>query len=393
MNDWLIVGGGIHGVHLAARLIGEADVDPRRLHIVDPAPRLLHQWRTRTAATGMKYLRSSAVHHLDLEPWSLRQHAGRRRAKTRRLFISPYDRPALALFDAHCERVIERYGLGERHVQARAERISVGSCGVEVSLSSGETSWAEQIVLATGMSEKLAIPSWVPPEDPRMHHVFAPEPLDFAPGERAAVVGGGISAAQVALRLIGEGHPTSVLCRHPIREHQLDAEPGWLGPKYMESFGRQRCMARRRAIIGEARHRGSIPGDVRAAVERACADGRLEWREGEVSSVETSAEALRLYVSHGPTLEVDRVVLATGSSPERPGGALVDRMISEFDLPRAECGYPIVDRSLRWHPRVFVTGPLAELELGPVARNIVGARRAAERIVPTARSASVKRAS
>ncbi len=31
-----------------------------------------------------------------------------------------------------------------------------------------------------------------------------------------------------------------------------------------------------------------------------------------------------------------------------------------------------------------VTGPLADLEVGPVARNMIGARRVAERIVPVA---------
>ena len=33
------------------------------------------------------------------------------------------------------------------------------------------------------------------------------------------------------------------------------------------------------------------------------------------------------------------------------------------------------------HARIFVTGPLADLAIGPISRNIVGARRAAERIV------------
>ena len=50
-------------------------------------------------------------------------------------------------------------------------------------------------------------------------------------------------------------------------------------------------------------------------------------------------------------------------------------------LPCAECGYPVVEPDLRWHPRIYVTGPLAELELGPASRNISGARRAADRIV------------
>jgi hypothetical protein len=39
-----------------------------------------------------------------------------------------------------------------------------------------------------------------------------------------------------------------------------------------------------------------------------------------------------------------------------------------------------VDQSLRWHPGIYVTGALAELEIGPTAMNIIGARLAAERI-------------
>jgi len=50
-------------------------------------------------------------------------------------------------------------------------------------------------------------------------------------------------------------------------------------------------------------------------------------------------------------------------------------------LPCASCGYPIVDTALRWHPHVHVSGPLAELELGPASRNIAGARMAADRLV------------
>ena len=34
--DWLIIGGGIHGMHIAARLLGESGVAPERLRIVDP---------------------------------------------------------------------------------------------------------------------------------------------------------------------------------------------------------------------------------------------------------------------------------------------------------------------------------------------------------------------
>lgn len=42
-------------------------------------------------------------------------------------------------------------------------------------------------------------------------------------------------------------------------------------------------------------------------------------------------------------------------------------------------------RPLRWHPRLFVTGPLAELEIGPASRDIAGARMAARRVIPVAK--------
>ena len=64
---------------------------------------------------------------------------------------------------------------------------------------------------------------------------------------------------------------------------------------------------------------------------------------------------------------------------------MVEDLIASASLPCAECGFPIVDSKLRWHPRVFVSGALAELELGPVSRNIAGARWAADRIINATR--------
>ncbi len=88
----------------------------------------------------------------------------------------------------------------------------------------------------------------------------------------------------------------------------------------------------------------------------------------------------------GRRIGADRVVLATGFPSRRPGGAWLDEAVEALQLPCAACGYPIVDRGLRWHPRLLVTGALAELELGPVSRNLSGAQRAAERIVAIART-------
>jgi hypothetical protein len=77
-------------------------------------------------------------------------------------------------------------------------------------------------------------------------------------------------------------------------------------------------------------------------------------------------------------------VLCTGFAPTRPGGALVDGLVADLGLRCAGCGYPIADATLQWRPGLFVMGPLAELELGPTARNITGARAGAERIARAA---------
>lgn len=84
--DWLVVGGGIHGVHVAARLIAEAGVPPDRLGIVDPGERLLARWRACTTVTGMTHLRSPSVHHLDLDPHALQLFAGKRKSRRPGLF-------------------------------------------------------------------------------------------------------------------------------------------------------------------------------------------------------------------------------------------------------------------------------------------------------------------
>jgi len=39
-----------------------------------------------------------------------------------------------------------------------------------------------------------------------------------------------------------------------------------------------------------------------------------------------------------------------------------------------------VDKTLCWSPGLYVMGTLAELEMGPIAANIAGARQAARRL-------------
>ena len=380
--DWLIIGGGIHGVHLAARLLGEAGVEAHTIRIVDPGEQLLERWRHCTETTGMTHLRSPSVHHLDLNPWSLQLRAGQRSDRDPSLFAAPNDRPALGFFNDHCDEVIEIFGLADLHVRARAVACSIVGDRVHVELSSGEQITSQKVVLALGSSDQPEWPSWAPRNQALIHHVFSKGFDGWPQGiESVAVVGGGISAAQVALRLLDEGHQVHLVSRHALREHQFDSDKGWLGPKYMTGFSAEKDVNRRRVLITQARHRGSVPPEVSRPLLKAIEAGDLCWHESGVQALDVQGDRVLIDLISGGSVEVERVLLATGFAMPRPGGELVDRLISSASLSCAQCGYPIVDDKLSWHPCVFVSGPLAELELGPTARNIHGARRAGDRIV------------
>ena len=375
--DWLIIGGGIHGVHIAARLLREANVAPERLGIVDPNERLLERWHTSTETTGMTYLRSPSVHHLDLNPYDLQLFANRWKGKKRGLFAHPYGRPALSLFNAHCDQVIETLGLSNLHIQSRALVCAVDAGGAGVQLTCGRELAAHNVVLALGAGEQPEWPDWAPRRHARVHHVFE-SGFDGWPSmaETVVVVGGGISGAQVALRLFNTGHQVHLVSRHALRQNLFDTDPGWVGPKFMRGFSCERDVERRRSLITQARHKGSVPPDVHRALQQAITSDRLHLHEAEIERLDVRDDGVEVRLSTGAGLEAHRVLLATGFAAHRPGGSLVDELIASASLSCAPCGYPIVDSALRWHPHIRVSGPLAELELGPVSRNIVGARRA-----------------
>ena len=387
--QWAIIGGGPVGVHVAVALLAHGRVNPARLRIIDPQPALLHRWTHCTRSTGMQYLRSPAVHHLGLAPFELLQRAGRkkRQRKGRGLFRPPFNRPALSFFNAHAADVVDRFHLRARHLHDRATHLHPGPTSVRLQLASGTTLHAQHVVLTAGNSDH---PHWpevaqrLRDQGGRTMHVFGPSALEPSGlPERVAVLGGGISAAQVATRLADAGKSVTVIARHPPRVHQFDSDPGWIGMKHMRAFWATSDLAHRRALIQSARHPGTMPSDVLRSLQRARARGTLTWQVGALASgtVGTNGSLSLVLARAADPLEVGALVVATGFSPRRPGGALVDRLVSEHHLPVAGCGFPVVDRFLRWHPRIFVTGPLAELELGPTARNLVGGRRAAERIV------------
>ena len=159
-----------------------------------------------------------------------------------------------------------------------------------------------------------------------------------------------------------------------------------MGPLGWREFARLDGGGERRGVIARERRTGSVPGEVAREVESAVCAGAM-WRvrdEGGGGGGRRARRRARPRLGR-PAVRGDGILLATGFHPRRPGGGLLDGTIGRLGLECAACGYPVVDSSLRWGPGLYVTGPLAELEIGPVARNILGARLAGERLAAVAR--------
>lgn len=377
MLDWLIIGGGIQGTALALYLTQRKQIAPDSLRILDPYPEPLALWKRFTQNTGMQYLRSPITHHLHYDPWSLRTFAQTRRGQPYARFIPIYQRPALALFNQYSDWLIEHYHLTQLRLQARATRLYFKTRYWQVETSAGVVQ-ARNVVLAIGNSEHPHRPAWSH-NQPDIHHLFD---MTFTPDahptqQQTVVIGGGISAAQIALTL-SKQQPgmVTLLSRHPLREHHFDSDPCWVTRLCLKDFHAEPDINRRRQMIQRARKPGSIPPDVLSQLRDAAAQQRIHLLHGEVTGVQASG----LQLVDGQYIKASRVILATGFTRKRPGGLFIDHVINDYGLATADCGYPIVDSTLRWHPGLFTMGPLAELEIGPTARNIIGARLAAERI-------------
>ncbi|MCG8350580.1 MAG: lysine N(6)-hydroxylase/L-ornithine N(5)-oxygenase family protein [Chloroflexales bacterium] len=213
-----------------------------------------------------------------------------------------------------------------------------------------------------------------------VEHLYTPgfRRESLLPGAQTVVSGGGINAAQVAVTLAHET-PGSVtlLLRHELRIAAFDSPAGWTGPKNMQPFLAEPCLVRHRAMIQAVRAPGSMPNDVAHSLHRAARNGWLTVRRGAMHHAKRGAAGSISLQLLGETLHTEHVILATGFARSRPGGAWLDSAIAAYELPLAPCGYPVIDRSLQWAPGLYVTDGLAELELGPVAFNIVCARHAA----------------
>ena len=389
MLDWLIIGGGVHGTYLANALTDYYKAWKKcTLRVLDSECSLMARWESMTTNVGMTFLRSPRVHHIDIHSNSLHEFAMNNCKDLRRCYAAPYSRPSLTLFRRHSQWVISRNKLAKLIMNGRATHIKELSTGLDISTTFGSIK-ARRVLLCLGLSDQLHMPGWTKTLrrlKRNVVHIFdrnmSLDKLDLS--KTVVVVGGGLTSAQVALACQNRGcSRVTMITRHPLRVSQFDADPGWIGPKNLTEFRKIGDYSIRRKIIDSARNRGSMPKDIAAKLTKHIKKGTINAVFGEIERcIEGENDTLRLWLTgRSEPIDAHTIILSTAFGKQRPGRHLIHQTVDELNLPCAPCGYPITDAALRWHPRIFVSGPLAELEIGPVARNIIGARLVAKRLL------------
>lgn len=367
--NWLIIGGGLHGALAATELARTAP--DAEVAVLDPQPPLT-AWCRRADACGMTYLRSPSPHHLGPNAGDLRAFAAADDYGAEH-WVGVYRQPSRTLFEEHAASTLGDYP----RIAASAQTIQRDDGGNwRVIDNAGAVHRAERIVLATGPGAPYR-----PLDAP---HVFD---ADFAlptQPQRLTVIGGGLSAAQLALRAAAADHAVTWLTRERPRESSFDSDACFAGPKCLEPFWAA-SFAERRRQISAARHPGTLPPAVYAEITAAIAAGQITWQRA--TATDRASDGVRL--DTGQTLAADHVILATGLNhrPERNTllADVADRFSTGFDAD----GHLETDTNLQLADGLHVLGRPASLELGPMAPNIKGARLGAERLVAIARNDTV----
>ena len=396
--ECVIVGGGVHGVHLASRLLEDSHLRPAEIAIVDPHDRLLESFRQKARACKMESLRSTYVQHVGTEPFGLESFAAAQdRTAELRPTVDYPDRPSLDLFCDFADHVIDTKQLDTLHIQARVEGIeardgnelSTRNSGFVLETDIGSIG-TRTCVLAVGHGDRYRIPAWAADVD-GVSHVWD----GFDPNrtvEHTLVVGGGITAAQLAA---GLDERVTLVSRHPLQWEVSEADPPWLNWHHIERelHCYRRASKARLERIREARYRATVPPHLYDALDGRLDAGECRIIQGEITQTTPISGGLRATLDDAKRADIsridaDRIVLATGFEPAY-SHPFVDRVADALSLERGYQGLPLLtDDSLAWETTegttlpLYVSGALAVGTVGPYGPNVPGAKRAADRIVP-----------
>ena len=400
-TDIAVIGAGPQALTLVTHILQKKAKLRDRIQVFDPSGAWMTQWQQQFAAQEIPELRSPAVHHPDPNAHALRTFAEGRYTELH----PPYDRPGTRLFQEFCDTVMQRWQLQHQVVPAavtRLEPLRKKPSRFRLTLSTGDTILARRVVLAAGGGQPYH-PDWTqqidathPPERLcHAHQVRLPELKSLA-GETVLIVGSGLTSGHLAVGAVKRGAKVVMMARRTFQEKIFDAEPGWLGPKYLKAFHAEPDMAARWQMVQDARNGGSLTPAMMTRLRQLQRQGHITFYEHcQVADAQWQGDAWKVCcdnhtahdcIAHQP---IHRVWLATGTTLDIRSHPLLAEVWEKYPIATVN-GLPVLDEHLRWPGcELFLMGPWAALRVGPVARNLFGGKLACDRIVPALTKASL----
>lgn len=388
--DIAVIGAGPHALTLVAHLLQKRQKLAPKLLVFDPSGDWLQQWQQQFAALEIPHLRSPAVHHPHPNPFALRKFAQHRQDE----LFAPYDLPGTPLFQDFCRDVIRCYALQNKVVKAKVVKIEPLDNQLRprlrLWLADGQVFIARRVILATG-GGKRHLPEWVNqtsahPECRLCHSQDVNLPQLQLSGETIIIIGGGLTAGHLAIGAIARGAKVILMSRRKLQEKLFDAAPGWLGPKYLKDFYAESDYQIRAQLIQQARNGGSMTPAMLMQLRRAQRKGNITIIENcQGVAANWQEKYWQLKGDDGNEYRCDRLWFATGTKLDVTAEPLLAEVLTAHPLPIVQ-GLPVLNQHLRWSGcELFIMGGLAALQVGPVARNLSGARMECASIVPALR--------
>ncbi|MDG1088330.1 FAD/NAD(P)-binding protein [Ilumatobacter sp.] len=377
-TDVCIFGAGPHGLAAAVHL-RQADPD-LNITVLDPSGEWLSGWNAQFARAEIEMLRSPVVHHPAPDPYALYDYINKHDLP-RSGFA--YDLPTRAAFSEFCQSLITDAALDAPLASAPASILSRDNA---LTIEARDmTISARHLVVATNPHWRK-IPDWVWPlagQHPDL--VRHGSDIDLSAmatltGQRIAIIGGGLSAAHLAIGAALRGASVQLMIRHTLNVRAFDTAPGWLGPKYLDGFEAEANPNRRLATVQRVRSGGSIPEWMHTRLKGFDGAGEIILRESvEVHTSERKPDSgCYLHLNNGDRMYVDSVWLATGTQADPHALRCLRPLLADVGDVN---GFPLLDKHLRLGPHpAFIMGRSTALTLGPAAGNLWGAQRAAHRI-------------
>ncbi|NJM89387.1 MAG: lysine N(6)-hydroxylase/L-ornithine N(5)-oxygenase family protein [Hydrococcus sp. RU_2_2] len=389
--DLAIVGAGSQALTLVTHLLQKRTKFRHRFLVFDPSGTWLSQWRHQFSAQEILHLRSPAVHHPDPNPHALRAFAEHRPHE----LFPPYDLPGTRLFEDFCTELIRRWQLENCIYPEKVVDILPQKHRFQLILAGGESIIARRVVLATGEGIPQ-FPEWVD----RITSPYPPERLCHSSqidlrslrlaGEKILIIGGGLTSGHLAIGAIAQNANVLLMARRTWQEKLFDADPGWLGPKYLKGFAAESSWYKRWDFIQAARNGGSMTPAMMLQLRRLSREGKITLKECcEVVAANWQDSHWLVKCANGDVYECDRIWLATGTKFNCQQNPLLKDVLAAYPTETID-GLPVLDESLRLPgSEFFLMGALAALQVGPVARNLGGGRMASDRIVRALTKASI----